>query len=200
MGLSVEQTNAYMTQTLFGATNAITKKYKSSSSSNGAATYEKSVNYKSPTYNIKDMTDSDRSQLVQKLKEEQAQNEQKFLDIVSKTINGQTKSLAMSSEDMWHKLASGDFTVDAQTKKQAQEDISENGYYGVQQTSQRLFDFAMALAGDDVEKMKKMQEAMQKGFQMAEKTWGREMPEITKQTIAASNKLFEDYFASKEVE
>ncbi len=37
-------------------------------------------------------------------------------------------------------------------------------YYGVKQTSQRLFDFAAALAGDDVDKMKEMQKAMEKGF------------------------------------
>lgn len=46
----------------------------------------------------------------------------------------------------------GDFTVDAATKAQAQKDISEDGYYGVKQTSERLFDFASALAGDDVER------------------------------------------------
>lgn len=38
-------------------------------------------------------------------------------------------------------LASGNFTVDAATKAQAQADIAEDGYWGVSQTSQRLFDF-----------------------------------------------------------
>ena len=65
-----------------------------------------------------------------------------------------------NSDDIWKFLAKGDFTVDAATKAQAQKDISEDGYYGVKQTSERLFDFASALAGDDVEKMKKMQTAI----------------------------------------
>ena len=39
----------------------------------------------------------------------------------------------------------------AAEKAQAQKDIDEDGYWGVKQTSQRLFDFASALAGDDVE-------------------------------------------------
>ena len=60
-----------------------------------------------------------------------------------------------------------------------------------------MFDFASALAGDDVEKMKEMQEAMQKGFKQATKAWGEELPSICKDTIDAANKLFEDYYKSK---
>ena len=82
--------------------------------------------------------------------------------------------------------------------EKAKEDISEDGYWGVKQTSQRLFDFASALAGDDVEMMKKMQDAMMKGFDQATQTWGRDLPEISQQTIDAANKLFEDYYASKQ--
>ena len=88
-------------------------------------------------------------------------------------------------------------SVSASDIAKAKEDISEDGYWGVKQTSQRLFDFASALAGDDVEKMKEMQAAMEKGFKQATKTWGKELPEICSQTIDAANKLFDDYYASK---
>ena len=77
------------------------------------------------------------------------------------------------------------------------EDISEDGYWGVKQTSQRLFDFASALAGDDVEQMKKMQAAMQKGFKEATGAWGKELPEICQKTLDAANKKFEEYYNSK---
>ena len=46
--------------------------------------------------------------------------------------------------------------------------------------------------------MKEMQAAMEKGFKQATKTWGRELPEISRNTLNAANKLFEDYFASKQ--
>ena len=88
--------------------------------------------------------------------------------------------------------------TDAATKAQAQKDISEDGYWGVKQTSQRLFDFACALAGDDVDKMKEMQAAVEKGFKQATGAWGRELPSICKDTFDATNKLFDDYYASKE--
>ncbi len=43
-----------------------------------------------------------------------------------------------------------------------------------------------------------MQDAMMKGFDQATEAWGRELPEISQQTIDAANKLFEDYYASKQ--
>ncbi len=162
------------------------------------ATYEKSAETPKASYSINKMSEEDRAKLVEQLKADQASREASFLNIIQQTLGGQVKTFAMTSEEMWKKLASGDFTVDEATKKQAQEDISEDGYWGVKQTSQRLFDFASALAGDDPEKMKKMQEAMQKGFDEATKTWGKDLPSISKDTLEAANKLFEDYYNSKE--
>ena len=44
-----------------------------------------------------------------------------------------------------------------------------------------------------------MQAAIEKGYKMAEKTWGGSLPQISQDTLAATNKLFEDYYASKNV-
>ena len=77
-------------------------------------------------------------------------------------------------------------------------DIGEDGYWGVKQTSQRLFDFASTLAGDDVEKMHEMQKAMHKGFGLAGKSWGRKLPSICQQTMDAADSLFDNYYKSKE--
>lgn len=168
-----------------------------------AVVYEKSSASASetPKPSINRMSKEDRAKLVQQLKDDAAKRQNDFTDLVMKTIGGQAKanSLATGDDSIWKFLASGDFTVDAATKAQAQEDISENGYWGVNQTSQRLFDFASALAGDDVEKMKEMQAAMEKGFKQATGAWGKDLPEISSQTLSAANKLFDDYYASKEV-
>ena len=43
-----------------------------------------------------------------------------------------------------------------------------------------------------------MQVAMEKGYKMATKAWGRELPSISKDTLDAANKLFDDYYRSKE--
>lgn len=158
-----------------------------------AAVYEKSADTKKATYSVAKMSEKDRAALVSQLKSEQADRQQQLVSIVNDMMLKQ----AGAQDSVWKFLASGKFEVDAATKAQAEQDISEDGYYGVKQTSERLFDFAMALAGDDVDKMKEMQAAVEKGFKLATKAWGRDLPEISHQTLDATNKLFEEYYASK---
>ena len=90
--------------------------------------------------------------------------------------------------------------MDEETQAQAKEAISEDGEYGVKKASERMFQFALALTGGDEDKMKEMQDAVAKGYEKAEKTWGKELPEISKQTLEATNKLFDDYLKSKSTE
>lgn len=162
------------------------------------AVYEKGSDSSKGLYSINKMSQSDRTTLVNQLKSDMEQRKSQLMSLVQKTLSGQVGAYGKATgNDLWKTLASGNFTVDAATKKQAQEDISEDGYWGVKKTSQRLFDFASALAGDDVNKMKEMQAAMEKGFKQATKAWGRELPSISKDTLSAANKLFEDYYASK---
>ena len=52
-----------------------------------------------------------------------------------------------------------------------------------------------------IEKMKKMQAAMEKGFKLATKSWGKDkLPGICGETFDAANRLFEEYYKSKESE
>lgn len=165
------------------------------------AVYEKSsgsADSKAP-YSINKMSANDRAALVEQLKADQNKNQQQLANIVSEMLGKQAKTFGQAT-DMWKFLASGQFEVDEATKAQAQKDIGEDGYWGVKQTSQRLFDFASALAGDDVEKMQKMQSAIEKGYKMATKAWGQDLPDISNDTMAATNQLFEDYYASKKAE
>lgn len=164
--------------------------------------YEKSdstADTSKATYSVNKMSAEDRAALVEQLKSDEQARRQQLTSLVQKMMTNQATSYA-NANDMWKFLAKGNFTVDAQTKLQAQQDISEDGYYGVKQTSERLFDFASALAGDDVEKMKEMQAAMEKGFRLATKAWGQELPDISQKTLDAANKKFEEYYASKEKE
>ena len=101
--------------------------------------------------------------------------------IVLRTINKQAETYGQAT-DMWKFLAKGDFTVDAATKAQAQADIAEDGYWGVEATSSRIVDFAVALCGDDKDKLEEMKAAFEKGFKEAEKTWGGELPDICQRT------------------
>ena len=90
-----------------------------------------------------------------------------------------------TADDMWKFLAKGDFTVSADVKAQAQADIADDGYWGVEQTSDRILDFAKALSGDDPDKADAMLEAFKKGFEQATKAWGDKLPDISQRTYDA---------------
>ena len=113
-------------------------------------------------------------------------------DLVQKLISGQGDAYGKAT-NMWQFLASGNFTVDPATKAQAQADIAEDGYWGVNQTSDRILDFAKALSGGDSEKMNKMLDAFKKGFDQATKTWGGKLPDISQRTYDAVIEKFDKW-------
>ena len=141
------------------------------------------------------MSDADRAALVSQLKADVQSRTDQLTSIVTKMLEKQGVAIG-TADDMWKILAGGNFTVDAATKAQAQADIAEDGYWGVKQTSQRIFDFAMALSGGDQETMEKMRSAFEKGFKQATAAWGKELPSISKDTYDAVEKMFDDYAAS----
>ena len=141
-----------------------------------AATYEKSDNTE-----VKATKESNQD-IIARLKADTQMRTAQLESLVQKMFNKQGITFSNSSE-MYSILRSGNFTVDPETSAQAQKDISEDGYWGVKQTSDRMVDFAMALSGNDPQKADKMIEAVKKGYKQAEKTWGGELPDICKQTL-----------------
>lgn len=75
----------------------------------------------------------------------------------------------------------------------AQQDISEDGYWGVNQTSDRLVSMAIALSGGDTSKADEMMEAINKGFKKATAAWGEELPQISQDTLKATMQKMEDW-------
>lgn len=155
----------------------------------------------SATENVFRMSADERTELVSRMKEEQENRQHEFLTMIRKSLGYQASEYqnanatpSVDNNGIWHFLASGNYTVDAATRTKAQENISENGYYGVKETSKRIFTFAAALAGDDQEKMKRLQAAVEDGYRQAGKAWGQKLPEICKETLNAVNQLFEDYY------
>lgn len=141
------------------------------------------------------MSDADRAALVKSLKADMDTQTSRFTNMMMQMFNKQgITGLQAGSDAFWRQIASGNFTVDAKTKAEAQQAISEDGYWGVKQTSQRIFDMAKAIAGDDTEMMKKMQNAVEKGFEQATAAWGKELPGICGETHSAINSMFEDYY------
>ena len=61
--------------------------------------------------------------------------------------------------------------------------VSEDGFFGISNTADRISNFIINAAGDDLEKLQAGKEGMQRGFKEAEKIWGGKLPEISQKTI-----------------
>ena len=128
--------------------------------------------------------------LVNKLKAD-AENRASQLRSLVEQMMGKQANTYGNANDIWSFLRSGNFTVDPATKAQAQADIAEDGYWGVNQTSDRIIQFANALTGGAPDKIESMREAFKKGYAQAEKTWGGSLPEISQKTYDAVMEKFD---------
>jgi len=83
--------------------------------------------------------------------------------------------------------------VDDSTRLTAQQEISEDGFWGVKQTSERAIEFAKALSGGDPSKIALLKNSIEEAYKAAEKAWGGELPEISRQTQEATLKGLDDW-------
>lgn len=153
-----------------------------------AAVYEKSK----PAENPKKMSKADRASLVAQMQADAEANKAQLLNIVRNEITRQGQAIG-ASDDIWHILASGDFEASPEAIAQAKKDIAEDGYWGVEQTSDRIVEFAKALSGGDPAKADELFDAFVKGFKEATKAWGKELPDISKRTYEAVEQKFNDW-------
>lgn len=128
--------------------------------------------------------------LINKLKADADARTSQLRSLVEQMMGKQATTYG-NANDIWSFLRSGNYTVDPATKAQAQADIAEDGYWGVDQTSDRIIQFATALTGVDPDKIEAMRDAFKKGYAQAEKTWGGSLPEISQKTYDAVMEKFD---------
>ncbi len=72
------------------------------------------------------------------------------------------------------------------SKEQAAELVSEDGFFGIDKTSQRIADFVLNGANGNENLLRAGREGMLEGFKQAQQMWGSELPEISQRTIEAA--------------
>lgn len=135
------------------------------------------------------------SDTIAKLKADADARFSQLQGIVEKLISKQGK--ASDNASIWSRfrqgIQDGSIAVDPETAKQAAEDVSEDGYWGVKQTSERILDFAKAISGGDSAKAEEMRNAIEKGFKQASKLWGGDLPDISQKTYDTVMKGIDDW-------
>lgn len=191
-GVTSNQTNAaYSTYSSAAAAaeTATEEKKAASTTEDTGVVYEPSKQ----TGNAKKTYKPD-TKLINQLKADADARTSQLRSLVEQLM-GKQANIYGKANNMWQFLKSGNYTVDAATQAQAQADIAEDGYWGVNQTSDRIISFATALTGGDPSKIEEMRAAFQKGYAKAEKTWGGKLPDICQQTYDAVLKKFDDLAA-----
>ena len=171
--------NSYQTTTAAKTASTTSDKTAASDKTETGVVYEKSSQTDKNT-----VTKKTDYAMVAKLKADAEQRTSQLRSLVEKMMTKQGTAIA-NADSMWSFLAEGNFTVDEETRKQAQADIAEDGYWGVEQTSDRILDFAKALSGNDPEKADLLIDAFKKGFEDATKSWGKDLPDISQRTYDA---------------
>ena len=178
-----------------GITSGVSNSYPSTSVSRETAsktetkkTADTGVVYE-PSTSAKDSSTkvTDYSSIVASMKKELSSKNEQLQNLVNKLLSNQAKKY-ISISDMFK-----DIQVDEQTKIQAQKDISDDGYWGVEQTSDRLVSMAKALSGGDSSKADAMISAIEKGFDEATKAWGDKLPDICQKTIDAAKQKLQNW-------
>ena len=188
-GVTQTQANAYTYASSASAesTKATSTAENTSTANDTGVVYEPS---KETSKASTKKTYTPNTELLNKLKADADARTAQLRSLVEKMMSGQANTYGKAN-DIWSFLREGKFTVDPATRLQAQQDIAEDGYWGVKQTSDRIIDFATALTGGDPAQIEKMRAAFEKGYKMAEKKWGGELPAISKQTYDAVMEKFD---------
>ncbi|MBP3577103.1 MAG: hypothetical protein J6J07_05385 [Oscillospiraceae bacterium] len=129
---------------------------------------------------------------IEKMKAEAELKTAQLRSLVEKMLLKQGEKFTTLA-DAFDMIKDGTIEVDDETAAEAAKEVADDGYWGVEQTSERLFSFAKALAGNDPTKADSMLDALQKGFDEATKAWGGELPEICQKTLEATQKKITDW-------
>lgn len=167
------------------------------SNSDVAAVYTPASKEDNSTSSTSKIYTSDAN-LVHKLKTDAEQRTQQLKDLVEKLLvkQGETYNDSMN---IFQLLREGKVEVDLETAQKAKEDISEDGYWGVKQTSERIYSFAIALTGGDPSKADLMLKAVETGYKEAAKIWGDDLPEICQQTLDTVKEKFSEWKSSNSI-
>jgi hypothetical protein len=210
-GISGVQNTSYPATASAAASTANTAQAaKTDAELDVAATYEKSEESSAATY-TRDRT------AVRKIRAQESAYISNLRNLVSQLVNqvnqnnvsggGNKLSLNPNNVDsFWDVLVDNgdgtfswhpDLSESARNAliSKAQEDIGENGFYGVKQTSQRILDFAKAITGGDPSKIEDMRKYIQQGFDEVERMFGGKLPEISYQTLNAIMKGLDEWAA-----
>ena len=115
----------------------------------------------------------------------QAENYARQMRDIAEQIITKQETVYDTAMEFWSAVRDGNIESNDDLMEKAMADIAEDGYWGVEKTSDRIVDFAVALGGTDSAKLSKMKTAIDEGFNKAKAALGGSLPDISSQTMNA---------------
>lgn len=194
MDLSVNTSSTYAAGSSKSALKSFAKKTDNTSNTTKAA--DTAAVYEKTTTEKKDSANKiyNRDAVVAQLKADQENRAASMQNLVEKLLGKQkgTFDLANSTNLAATFRQAVQFASPEDITK-AQADIAEDGYWGVNKTSDRLVSMAIALAGGDTDKADELKNAITKGFKKATAAWGEKLPQLCQDTYDAAMKKMDDW-------
>lgn len=194
MDLSVNTSSTYAAGSSKSALKSFAKKTDNTSNTTKAA--DTAAVYEKTTTEKKDSANKiyNRDAVVAQLKADQENRAASMQNLVEKLLRKQkgTFDLANSTNLAATFRQAVQFASPEDIAK-AQADIAEDGYWGVNKTSDRLVSMAIALAGGDTDKADELKNAITKGFKKATAAWGEKLPQLCQDTYDAAMKKMDDW-------
>lgn len=99
-----------------------------------------------------------------------------------------------------YNIETSDGTVNLETitPEEAEELVADDGYFGVEKTAERIFNFAVGVAGGDPGRIDVIKEGVTNGFEEALEAFGGELPDISYDTFDAVINKLDDWAGSTE--
>ena len=118
-------------------------------------------------------------------------------DSIRRLIQSLLGTQDANGQGFWANRALGNVQVSEADRARAQELISEDGFFGVRQTTERIMNFAKALVGEDAspEAIERMRTAVQRGFDDVARMFGgfNRLPQVSQDTHTAIMAAFDEW-------
>lgn len=105
------------------------------------------------------------------------------LDFQSATTNDTFEKNYAEFQDFLSEIGYEGGPIASLSQEDAQALVSEDGFFGINKTAQRIADFVLNGAGDNEDLLRAGREGILQGFDEAEAMWGDKLPDISYKTI-----------------
>jgi len=138
---------------------------------------------------VSDTIQQQTPQSVQQMWNHHQQQVDSFRRMIETLINQQAERQGLA----FGNFMPNEIEVTPEMRAEAAEMVEEGGYFSVEETAARIIGFAVALSGGDERHIATLERGMERGFAMAERMWGDQLPEISQQTHEAVREAFEQW-------